>query len=43
MVPAHSLQLALYSITPFYLIAIFLFLWLARILLRRGPNERLFA
>jgi predicted MFS family arabinose efflux permease len=28
----HTLQLALYSITPFYLIAIFLFLWLARIL-----------
>jgi MFS family permease len=28
----HGLQLALYAITPFYLIAIFLFLWLARIL-----------
>ena len=28
----HTLQLALYSITPFYLIAIALFLWLARIL-----------
>ncbi len=28
----HTLQLALYSITPFYLIAIFLFLWLARVL-----------
>ncbi|MEZ0243334.1 MAG: spinster family MFS transporter [Sphingomonas sp.] len=28
----NTLQLALYSITPFYLIAIFLFLWLARIL-----------
>ena len=26
----NTLQLALYSITPFYLIAIFLFLWLAR-------------
>jgi len=29
---ANSLQLALYSITPFYLVAIFLFLWLARVL-----------
>jgi MFS family permease len=29
---SHTLQLALYSITPFYLIAIALFLWLARIL-----------
>ena len=28
----QTLQIALYSITPFYLIAIFLFLWLARIL-----------
>ena len=28
----NTLQLALYSITPFYLIAIFLFLWLARYL-----------
>ena len=28
----NTLQLALYSITPFYLLAIFLFLWLARIL-----------
>jgi MFS family permease len=28
----HTLQLALYSITPFYLIAIVLFLWLARVL-----------
>ncbi|WP_294097939.1 MFS transporter [Sphingomonas sp.] len=30
----NTLQLALYSITPFYLIAIGLFLWLARILRR---------
>jgi hypothetical protein len=28
----ETLQLALYSITPFYLLAIFLFLWLARVL-----------
>jgi predicted MFS family arabinose efflux permease len=30
--PQHSLQLALYTMTPFYGIAIVLFLWLARIL-----------
>ncbi|NYT40645.1 MFS transporter [Sphingomonas sp. R-74633] len=29
---AHSLQIALYALSPFYLIAIALFLWLARIL-----------
>jgi MFS family permease len=29
---AHSLQTALYTLTPFYLIAIALFLWLARVL-----------
>jgi MFS family permease len=29
---AHSLQLALYALSPFYLIAIILFVWLARIL-----------
>lgn len=31
----HTLQLALYSIAPFYLVAILLFLWLARILRRQ--------
>ncbi len=31
---AHSLQIALYTLTPFYLIAITLFLWLARLLRR---------
>ncbi len=31
-----TLQLALYSITPFYLIAIWLFLWLARVLRAEG-------
>jgi len=30
----HSLQAALYTLTPFYVIAILLFLWLARILRR---------
>lgn len=29
---AHSLQVALYTLTPFYLIAIVLFLWLARVI-----------
>lgn len=33
---AHSLQLALYTLTPSYLLAIVLFLWLARVL-RRSP------
>lgn len=30
--PAHSLQLAFYTLTPFYVVAIVLFLWLARLL-----------
>lgn len=30
--PGHSLQLALYALTPFYVLAILLFLWLARVL-----------
>ena len=30
----HALQTALYTLTPFYLIAIALFLWLARLLRR---------
>ena len=34
----HSLQIALYTLTPFYLIAIALFLWLARIL-RARPRQ----
>jgi MFS family permease len=34
---AHSLQTALYTLTPFYLIAIFFFLWLARILRAASP------
>jgi predicted MFS family arabinose efflux permease len=32
--PEHSLQIALYTLTPFYVIAILLFLWLARVLRR---------
>ena len=32
--PNHSLQIALYTLTPFYVVAIVLFLWLARILRR---------
>jgi predicted MFS family arabinose efflux permease len=35
--PGHSLQIALYTLTPFYVVAIVLFLWLARIL-RREQN-----
>jgi predicted MFS family arabinose efflux permease len=35
--PEHSLQIALYTLTPFYVVAIVLFLWLARIL-RREQN-----
>jgi MFS family permease len=34
---AHGLQLALYTLAPFYLIAIALFLWLARVL--RGERQ----
>lgn len=37
--PQHSLQLALYSMTPFYVVAILIFLWLARVLERESrPN-----
>ncbi|HEX5184380.1 MAG TPA: MFS transporter [Allosphingosinicella sp.] len=32
---AHALQIALYTLTPFYLIAILIFLWLARLLRRQ--------
>jgi predicted MFS family arabinose efflux permease len=32
--PEHSLQIALFTLTPFYVIAIVLFLWLARVLRR---------
>lgn len=33
---AHSLQAALYTLTPFYLLAILLFAWLASLLRRQG-------
>ncbi|HBK47184.1 MAG TPA: MFS transporter [Xanthomonadaceae bacterium] len=33
--PHNSLQMALYTLSPFYVLAIVLFLWLARVLLRR--------
>jgi MFS family permease len=34
--PHNSLQLALYTLTPFYLVAILIFLWLARVLRRQS-------
>ena len=34
--PQHALQIALYTLTPFYGIAIILFLWLARVLRAEG-------
>jgi MFS family permease len=34
--PHNSLQLALYTLTPFYLVAILIFLWLARVLRRES-------
>ena len=39
----HGLQTALYTLTPFYLIAIGLFLWLARRLRREGSRQELAA
>ena len=36
--PAHSLQIALYTMTPFYLIAILIFVWLARVLRRESRS-----
>ena len=36
--PEHSLQIALYTLTPFYVLAIVLFLWLARVLRTRGQQ-----
>jgi MFS family permease len=34
----HALQMSLYTLTPFYLIAIFLFMRLARVLRTQGPR-----
>lgn len=36
--PENSLQIALYTLTPFYIIAIALFLWLARVLGRESKK-----
>ncbi|WEK43751.1 MAG: MFS transporter [Candidatus Sphingomonas colombiensis] len=36
---AHSLQASLYTLSPFYLIAIALFLWLARVLRAEGKTN----
>ena len=38
--PAHSLQLAFYTLVPFYVLAVLSFLWLARALKRRGSKRR---
>jgi MFS family permease len=38
--PQNSLQLALYGLTPFYLLAIALFLWLARLLGKEGAQQK---
>lgn len=37
--PDHSLQMALYTLVPFYVLAIGLFFWLARVLGRRAKTE----
>ncbi len=37
--PTNSLQIALYTVTPCYVIAIILFLWLARVLKREQAEE----
>jgi MFS family permease len=36
--PAHSLQLAFYTLVPFYVLAVLCFLWLARALPRHDPR-----
>jgi predicted MFS family arabinose efflux permease len=38
--PEHSLQLAFYTLVPFYVIAVLLHLWLARVLKREESNRR---
>jgi len=37
--PQHSLQMALYTLTPFYLLAIFLFVWLGAALRREAKAK----
>ncbi len=39
----HGLQTALYTLTPFYLVAIALFLWLARLLRREDSRQETYA
>ena len=36
--PDNSLQLAFYALVPFYLLAVVLFIWLARALKREAPR-----
>jgi len=36
--PEHSLQLAFYTLVPFYVLAVVCFLWLARALKRQARN-----
>ena len=36
--PEHSLQLAFYTLVPFYVLAVLCFLWLARALPRHDPR-----
>ncbi len=38
--PQNSLQLALYGLTPFYILAIALFVWLSRLLGREGVQKK---
>lgn len=38
--PEHSLQLAFYCLVPFYVLAILLFLWLAKVLKKEGEGAR---
>jgi len=38
--PQHSLQIALYTLVPFYVIAIIVFLWLARVLRREDAASK---
>jgi MFS family permease len=38
--PENSLQIALYTLIPFYILAIILFLWLARVLRREAGEEQ---
>jgi MFS family permease len=37
--PDHSLQTALYTMTPIYAVAIAIFFWLAGVLRREGPRQ----